>query len=224
MARNFDRHISLAVSRLLLDTSVTPNAMTAVSALIGLLGAACFLGSSRLACVAGAALVWLHSVLDGCDGELSRLRFQESALGSDLDFWSDNLVHVALFSCLGLGFWLHGSGLHALALAAVADAAVAASAWTAWRHRLSQRGAAPMPEGGVSAPVPGDGLASKLARLENALAQRDFIYLLVFLAYMGWLYQFLWAAALGGSLFFGVMLYLRRLGDHEQAPLPHPAR
>ncbi|MDE2511928.1 MAG: CDP-alcohol phosphatidyltransferase family protein [Elusimicrobia bacterium] len=225
MARHFDRHISLSVSRLLLDTRVTPNMMTVFSTVLGLLGAAFFLGASREAYVPGALLVWLHSVLDGCDGELARVRFQESAFGSDLDFWGDNIVHLALFTCLGLGFWRTGNGPNTLALAAVADLGVLASAGAAWQHRRRLRAASPMPvaEAGVTDETGVVGFESKLARLENALAQRDFIYLLVLLALVDCVYEFLWAAAVGGLLYFGIMLYLRRTNDHEQARQPHPA-
>ncbi len=224
MARHFDRHLSLAASRALLDTSVTPNQMTVFSILLGLAGSAFFLGSSRLMYVIGAMLVWLHSVLDGCDGELARVRFQESAFGSDLDFWGDNLVHLALFTCLGLGFAATGQK-HAIALACVADAAVIASAWVAWRRRVSRRTAgAKGPEAGVTDDIAGDGIDTKLSKLENALAQRDFIYLLVVLAFLDCVYEFLWAAAIGGSLYFIIMLYLRRVNTNEQARQPHPAR
>ncbi|MBI2788149.1 MAG: CDP-alcohol phosphatidyltransferase family protein [Elusimicrobia bacterium] len=222
MARHFDRHLSLAVSRALLETSVTPNQMTVFSTTLGLIGALFFLGDTRLYYVAGALLVWLHSVLDGCDGELARVRFQESSLGSDLDFWGDNLVHLALFTCLGVGFWLDGHR-RTLALAAVADAGVLASAWTAWRHRRARRESRAA-EAGVVEQAPGDGFESKLSRIENALAQRDFIYLLVLLAFVDMVYEFLWAAAIGGSLYFIVMLYLRRVNINEQARQPHPAR
>ncbi|MDO8756520.1 MAG: CDP-alcohol phosphatidyltransferase family protein, partial [Elusimicrobiota bacterium] len=218
MARHFDRHLSLAASRALLDSAVTPNQMTIFSTCIGLVGACFFLGDTRLAYVTGAMLVWLHSVLDGCDGELARVRFQESAFGSDLDFWGDNLVHLALFTCLGVGFWLDGHH-RTLALAAIADAGVLASAWTAWQHRRAHRGDARV----VEQPG-GDGFESKLSRLENALAQRDFIYLLVVLAFVDMVYEFLWAAAIGGSLYFIVMLYLRRVNINEQTRQPHPAR
>ncbi|UPT74070.1 MAG: CDP-alcohol phosphatidyltransferase family protein [Elusimicrobiota bacterium] len=224
MARHFDRHLSLAVSRSLLNTTVTPNQMTVFSTCIGLAGASFFLGDTRLAYVAGALLVWLHSVLDGCDGELARVRFQESAFGSDLDFWGDNLVHLALFTCLGVGFWRDGHE-HTILLAAIADAAVIASAWTAWAHRRARRAAgAQGPEAGVVDETAGDGLETKLSRLENSLAQRDFIYLLVVLAFVDMVYEFLWAAAIGGVLYFAIMLYLRRVNHNEQARQPHPAR
>jgi phosphatidylglycerophosphate synthase len=220
MARHFDRHISLAVSRQLLETPITPNIMTVFSALLGLAGAAFFLGADRSSYVPGALLVWLHSVLDGCDGELARVRFQESAFGSDLDFWSDNLVHLALFSCLGYGFWRTGNGDHTLVLAGVADLGVIASAAAAWAHRRRRRASASA-EAGVTEESASH---SKLSRLENSLAQRDFIYLLVLLALVDCVYEFLWAAAIGGLLYFGIMMYLRRVSEHEQSRQPHPAR
>lgn len=223
MARHFDRHLSLAASRALLDTAVTPNQMTVFSTTLGLLGAAFFLGETRLFYVAGALLVWLHSVLDGCDGELARVRFQESPLGSDLDFWGDNLVHFALFTCMGAGFWLSGGGAHNLALSAVAGGGVLASAWAAWGHRRARREASG-PEAGVIEQSAGTGLNARLARLENTLAQRDFIYLLVLLAFVDRVYEFLWAAAVGGVLFFAIMQYLRRVNHNEQPRQPHPAR
>ncbi len=223
MARHFDRHLSLAASRALLETAVTPNQMTIFSTILGLFGATFFLGDTRLSYVTGALLVWLHSVLDGCDGELARVRFQESAFGSDLDFWGDNLVHLALFTCLGVGFWRDGHQ-HTLALAAIADAGVLASAWTAWGHRRARRAEkAVRPEAGVVDETAGDGFESKLSRLENALAQRDFIYLLVVLAFVDMVYEFLWAAAIGGSIYFAIMMYIRRV-NNEQARQPHPAR
>jgi phosphatidylglycerophosphate synthase len=205
----------------LLETGVTPNLMTTLSTLLGLGGASLFLRPDRASAVAGALLVWLHSVLDGCDGELARVRFQESDFGADLDFWGDNLVHLALFTCLGAGLHLAGTGPHALALAAGADAGVLASAYFAWRHRRARR-AAGRSTAGVTEEVAGPSLDGWLSRLENALAQRDFIYLLVLLAFLDRAYEFLWAAAVGGLLYFAIMLYLRR--DHDQTRQPHPAR
>lgn len=217
MARHFDRHLSLAASRTLLDTTITPNQMTVFSTILGMIGASFFLGDTRLSYVTGALLVWLHSVLDGCDGELARVRFQESDFGSDLDFWGDNLVHIALFSCLGVGFWFSGH-THTILLAAVADVGVIASAWTAWRHRTSRRTQrARGPETGVVEHRTGEDFQSKLSRFENALAQRDFIYLLVLLAFVDMVYEFLWAAAIGGCLYFAIMLYLRSVNHNEQA-------
>ena len=97
MSRHFERRISLAITRRLVGTRVTPNAMTLVSLAVGLAGALCFVSPTAAWQLTGALLFLAHSILDGCDGELARLRFQESRWGAILDFWGDNLVHLAFF-------------------------------------------------------------------------------------------------------------------------------
>lgn len=191
MAKHFDRHISLAISRALLDTAVTPNMITVVSVGIGLAGAGLFTFRSMPLDVAGALLFWLHSVVDGCDGELARMRFQESHFGWTLDFWGDNLVHVALFSCLAYGW-------EAPLLGAAAVIGTLGSATLAYTQKLEGKG-----------PLTGKAGPDALSRLETMLTQRDFVYILPVLAYLGYTYQFLWAAGIGSLLFFALMLYLR---------------
>ncbi|MBI4423327.1 MAG: CDP-alcohol phosphatidyltransferase family protein [Elusimicrobia bacterium] len=222
MARLFDRRISLAVTRRLLDTPVRPNHMTVFSSLLGLAGAALFAWPDRAHAVAGALLVWLHSVLDGCDGELARLKFQESRFGGTLDFWGDNLVHVALFLSIGAGLWRGGLGAGALALGLVAAAASAAAAALAFRHTLRAKRAASAPlfDGlRLEAPPP-DGAARALARIEGMLAQRDFIYVLVAAAAFDKLGLFLLAAAVGAPLFLAVLIYLTPADGAPASPKP----
>ena len=123
MSRHVERKISLAITRLLVRTSITPNAMTLVSVAIGLVGAACFLVWSRPWHVAGALLFLSHSILDGCDGEIARLKFLESRWGGLLDFWGDNVVHAAVFTGIGIGWSRAGGGWPPLALAALSQGA-----------------------------------------------------------------------------------------------------
>ena len=202
MARHFDRYISLEISRRLLDTGVTPNLMTVLSCALGLIGAAFFAFPRAYCDIAGATMIWLHSVLDGCDGELARIRFQESRLGGDIDFWGDNLVHLALFGCLSAGFYRATASALSLALGACAALGILGSATIAFRQKL---GRMPLAEEG--------GSQSMLSRLEALLAQRDFIYLLLIMAYWHMTYYFLWAGAVGAPLFLIVML---------AAGKPHP--
>ncbi len=116
MSRHVERRISLALSRRLSKTRVTPNAMTLVSVGVGLAGAALFLSPSPWAPLAGALLVLTHSILDGCDGELARLKFQESRFGGVLDFWGDNVVHCAVFSAIAIA-WARADGTELAAAA-----------------------------------------------------------------------------------------------------------
>ena len=104
LTRLISRKISLAVTRRIASTRITPNAMTLVSVALGLAGAWSFLSPSLPRQIAGGLLFLLHSILDGCDGELARLKFQESRFGGILDFCGDNLVHVCVFSAFGVAW------------------------------------------------------------------------------------------------------------------------
>jgi phosphatidylglycerophosphate synthase len=87
---------------------VTPNQVTIIAGLIGLLG--CFLIATgvQAAIVLGFALAQLQSILDGCDGELARARFQQTAIGEWLDTIVDDLLNLALVAAIGVGLSRHG--------------------------------------------------------------------------------------------------------------------
>ncbi len=199
MARHFDRKISLAVTRRLLETRLSPNAVTAISCSLGLLGALFFLRPTRLWGFAGALIIWAHSVADGCDGEMARISMRTSEFGRALDFWTDNLVHAALFGGLALGFSRQDHSVLPLGLGAMSLAGVAGSAYLSYRGRSRPPGWRPATSSEWTA---------RLERLSARLEERDFIYLLVLLAAVGRLYEFLWAGAFGSLLFLGMMVYL----------------
>jgi phosphatidylglycerophosphate synthase len=187
MSRHVERRISLALTRRLVSTRVTPNAMTLVSVAIGLLGAPCFLSANPLVQLAGALLFLSHSILDGCDGELARLKFLESRGGALLDFWGDNIVHVAVFASMAIGWSVDQGEPWPLLLGAVAVA--------------STLGAATILSARSVAPRAGDARRSWSARLTDALAHRDFIYLIALLAAVGKAWWFLILVAIGTPLF-----------------------
>jgi phosphatidylglycerophosphate synthase len=102
VSRWLNRPLSLAVTRLLLDTNVTPNQMTVVATLIGVCGVAAVLSSTWTGVAVGAILVQLQSILDGCDGEIARLKFQASPFGAWLDNVLDDIVNAAFGLALGI--------------------------------------------------------------------------------------------------------------------------
>jgi len=198
MSRHVERRISLAVTRLLVGTRVTPNLMTMVSLGIGLSGAPFFLSGEPALQLAGAALFLLHSILDGCDGELARLKFHESRFGAVLDFWGDNAVHVAVFSCMALGWSMRLGTDWPLFLGTVACASTLLAATAEAPHLLTPA-------------VPG-AARSAGARLADALAHRDFIYVVIVLAAFGQAAWFLFPVAIGTPLFVLVRLWADRSG------------
>ncbi len=212
MSRHVERRISLAISRRLAGTRMTPNAMTLVSVAVGLAGAALFLSPGPRAPLAGALLVLFHSILDGCDGELARLKFQESRLGGVLDFWGDNVVHSALFAAIAVS-WSRASGEGwPLLLGAAAVLGTILSAAFVYRHTMAGVSEGPLFTSVSRSP------GSPFARLADALARRDFLYLLVVLSAFGKERWFLALAAVGSPVYFLLLVALARAGRRE--PLP----
>jgi len=194
MSRHVERRISLALTRRLLGTRVTPDAMTLVSVAIGLAGAPFFLSVSPGWQVTGALLFLAHSILDGCDGELARLKFLESRRGAILDFWGDNLVHVAVFACIAAGWSVAIHAAWPLALGAVSIASTLAAAACVFRRTMLDV-------------VPGVG-ASATDRIAEAMAHRDFIWVVVTLAAFGRVDWFLVLTTAGAPIFLLLLLWV----------------
>jgi phosphatidylglycerophosphate synthase len=179
-----DRRVSTAISRRLARTRVTPNAVTWVSIGVGLAGAVALASAGTAVCVAGALLVWLSAILDGCDGEIARVKLLASEAGARLDLFGDHLVNFAVLAAIAVH--VHRARPEGFAAAAVLLAVgVCASAWTV--ARLSGNG---------RSPSAGWDLAVE------RLASRDFVYLVIPLAALDRLDWFFWAAAVGSNVFW----------------------
>jgi phosphatidylglycerophosphate synthase len=196
MSRHVERRISLAVTRRLVWTALTPNGMTGVSLAVGLAGAPFFLSGVPEWQVAGALLFLLHSILDGCDGEIARLKFLESSGGAALDFWGDNVVHVAVFGCMALGWSIASGSPWPLFLGVVAVAGTLVAAFAVAPHKV----AGPTQTAARSAG----------ARMADALANRDFIYIIIALAAFGRSAWFLVLVAVGTPVFVLLRLWADR--------------
>ncbi len=203
MARHFDRPISLAVSRRLAATSITPNQMTLISVAIGLIGAPFFLSAQPIWQTIGALLFLAHSVLDGCDGELARLKFKESRWGGLLDFWGDNVVHSAIFACIGIGWsWAAGASWPLLLGAAAVFGTLGSASLVYWRTMRPKTGTGPLYTSVAKEP------GKRFSQVLDALSRRDFIYGVVVLALFGWVKYFLLLSAIGAPGFFFALIYL----------------
>jgi phosphatidylglycerophosphate synthase len=203
MSRHFDRKISLAISRRLAATSVTPDMMTLVSVAIGVFGALFFVAGTRLFDILGALCFLLHSIVDGCDGELARLKFQESRRGGMLDYWGDNSVHEAVFTAIAIGWWRRSHDIAPVAFGISAVVSSLASATFVYFRTMRRPHDGPLFLSVTNEPASGP-----LSRMADTLARRDFIYLAVALASIGAIHWFLIAAGIGSPLFLLVLFYL----------------
>src|SRR5205807_4895870 len=104
VSRYLNRPISRAVSRFLLKTSITPNIWTWLITLFPVIGFFFLTRGHYSGFVIGAVLFHVHSVLDGCDGEIARAKYLDSEKGPGVDAFGD-LIALLLFS-IGLGFGL----------------------------------------------------------------------------------------------------------------------
>ena len=201
MARHVERPISLEISRHLARTAVTPNQMTLISLAVGLIGAPFFLSPRPLLQTVGALLFLAHSILDGCDGELARLRFQQSRWGGVLDFWGDNVVHAVVFACMAVGWSLAAAATWPLLLGAAAVlGSLGSASFVYWRLMHAKDDGGPLFTSVSEVPD------QRLTRLLDAASRRDFIYLVLILALFGKSDWFLLLAALGAPIYFILVL------------------
>jgi phosphatidylglycerophosphate synthase len=111
ISRAINRRISLRVTRLLLDTSLTPNQMTAIAAVFGVAAIVVVAAGGATWLLPGAVLLQVQSILDGCDGEISRLKYIRSRLGEWLDQVIDDMVNVGYFAAAGWAVVQTGSAI-----------------------------------------------------------------------------------------------------------------
>ena len=96
VSRSINRKISLSITRRLMRTVVTPNQIAALVLLIDIFsGHVIGLGGGYGGIAMGGQLYYAAAVLDGCDGELSRLRFQGTPYGAWLDTVVDDTVGLS---------------------------------------------------------------------------------------------------------------------------------
>lgn len=96
---------SMRITRVLARRSlaVTPNHVTIVAILVGLVASALASRGSYATLALAGVLLEVNSILDSCDGELARLRYQYSRLGQWLDNLSDDLVDNLFIIAVGVG-------------------------------------------------------------------------------------------------------------------------
>lgn len=109
VSKFLNRPISIKISRLLLKTKIKPNSISFLSFIICLLSAFLFSLGNYSYIVAGGVLAQFASVIDGCDGEVARLRFQQSNYGAWFDAVLDRYADALIILGMTYGWWsLHG--------------------------------------------------------------------------------------------------------------------
>ncbi|HEX9638791.1 MAG TPA: CDP-alcohol phosphatidyltransferase family protein [Acidobacteriota bacterium] len=131
-----NRRISLPLTRLLLPTPMTANWMTVLTLGVGVAAGLLMARGEYWGLALGAVLSWLAAVLDGCDGEIARLKFEESSLGCWLDSLADYAYYFFFFGGLVAGLYRQTHAPWVLwAGASTLSGVVAGQLITAWQRR-----------------------------------------------------------------------------------------
>lgn len=105
--RLYMREVSLRVDRYLVGTGITPNQLTYLMVVAGVLAGAALLVPGLPGALLGAVLIQVYLLLDCVDGEIARWRGQTSVTGVYLDRVGHYLAEAALL----VGFGLRGADL-----------------------------------------------------------------------------------------------------------------
>ena len=120
-----------------------------------------------------------------------------------LDFWGDNVVHSAIFACIGIG-WSSAAeaGWPLLLGAAAVFGTLGSASLVYWRTMRPKTGTGPLYTSVAKEP------GKRFSQVLDALSRRDFIYGVVVLALFGWVKYFLLLSAIGAPGFFFALVYL----------------
>jgi phosphatidylglycerophosphate synthase len=189
----FNRPLGRFLSKALVHTPITPNQVTVVSMLIGLVSAYCFAAGHHAAGILGALLLQLSALVDCVDGDLARIAFKESPLGKWLDIVLDQVVHVAVFAGIAVGLSRQGTEAPVWWLGASAVAGALISFPVVVRGRL----------------LANQATDTRLEKFIDAASTRDFTVLVLFLALLGKLEWFLWLTGVTVHVFWITALCLQ---------------
>ena len=105
MYARLNRRISIPISRQLIKFPITANMVSIFTLSVGIVSAAFFALAGYWNTVLGALLCLFASILDGCDGEVARLKLVESDFGCWLETICDYVFYFFLLIGMTVGQW-----------------------------------------------------------------------------------------------------------------------
>ena len=199
ITRILSRPVSRFLTRILINTPLTPNQITLVGFFFGLISAFLFSQAGYETSVIAAMLLVISTWIDGVDGEIARLKFMETDIGKKLDIYCDNIIHFLVFTAIGYGIYLKTGEVIFLYLGGLAGLGGLLSFFLLSPVLLEKRS-------------PGKQLFHiSEPELAEKFANRDFIHFLLLVSLINQLEVFIAIAAVGANIFAGYLLYSRIL-------------
>ncbi len=112
ISRLLNRPVSIRCSKILVNFNFTPNQISIFSFLLSLVAAAFFAMGEYRYLVFGGILAQLASIIDGCDGEVARLKYLSSNFGGWFDAVLDRYADA--FLLFGLTWHVYSTNLSSL--------------------------------------------------------------------------------------------------------------
>lgn len=111
VSKFLNRPISIRISKLLVRTKIKPDIISFLSFITCLLSALFFSLGDYFYIVIAGLLAQFSSIVDGCDGEVARLKFQQSDYGAWFDAVLDRYADALIILGMAYGWWLLHSGI-----------------------------------------------------------------------------------------------------------------
>jgi CDP-L-myo-inositol myo-inositolphosphotransferase len=115
VSRYLNRPLSMRITRYIVKKDITPNQITSFSFIISLLSAILFSFPNYFYLLLGSILAQLSSIVDGCDGEVARLKFNESEFGKWVDAVLDRYADAFMLFGLTYHSFIHGGIVNLIA-------------------------------------------------------------------------------------------------------------
>jgi CDP-L-myo-inositol myo-inositolphosphotransferase len=134
VSRYLNRPLSTRITRHLIRTSITPSHVSFFSFILATVGAFFFLLGGYSSLVIGALLAQVSSVIDGCDGEIARLKFQATEFGGWFDAVLDRYADAFLLFGLTYHVYVANSDTFALFIGFLAMIGTFMNSYTADKY------------------------------------------------------------------------------------------
>jgi 1L-myo-inositol 1-phosphate cytidylyltransferase / CDP-L-myo-inositol myo-inositolphosphotransferase len=106
VSRHINRHLSIKISAYLAQYDISPNLITLASFLLAVLSGILFFLGGYQNILIGGIVAQLSSIVDGCDGEIARLKFRSSDFGKWLDRVLDRYADGFIILGMTHALWL----------------------------------------------------------------------------------------------------------------------
>ncbi len=98
------RPIAFVFVKLLYPTSITPNQVSLMNIIVGIISGYFFSRGTVTSFIIGGSLYFLCMVLDCVDGMIARLKNSGTAIGRIIDGFADYIVAISAYVGMGIGF------------------------------------------------------------------------------------------------------------------------